>query len=232
MGEESAIDTQERIQERLGLLRVAIARPLPRVFLIIFAAIGVYDTVVAQFLPKDMGDSAPNIFEIAHDLALWVADWPWWIWVLGLFTTAFLSVLEFAVRQTRKYQVSEASRKALVRDGGKPGRRDYTVAELSTFSSFFAPDNMASFEDKTFVSFLLDGSLYAFIDSHNVNSIDDDGAGELTINFAEDLSEDYFVKVTSDGSARWEITDRSPGSCRIKFHGEEPSRIKLEFEEN
>ena len=221
----------ERIRERWTLFREATKGPWRRGFLILFALIGIYDTFVAQFLPRETAASVPNIFEVLRDFGVWLAAWPWWVWVLGLFTTALLSILEFAVRQTRKYQVSEAARKALASSGDKPGRRDYTVAELSTFSSFFAPDDMADITDKTFVSLLLEGPLYAFLESSNVSSIDDNGTGDLTINFSNNLSENYFLKVTTDGSATWEIVERAPDSCRIKFDGVEPSRMKLEFED-
>ena len=221
----------DRIRERWNLLFEATKRPWPKGLVILFASIGAYDTFLAQFLPKQTAESVPNIFEILRDFGVWVAGWPWWVWVFGLFTTVLLSTLEFAVRQTRKYQVSEAARKALVSGGGNSGRRDFTVEELGSFMSLVAPDDLTKFTDKTFVRLLLDGGLYAFLESSNVDSITDNGTGDLTVTFASDLSDNYFVKVTTDGSATWEIVERTPSSCRITFNGVDPSRIFLEFED-
>ena len=222
----------DRICERWNLFRQATNRPWPKGLVILFVLIGVYDTFLGQFLPKKMAESVPNIFELLYDFGVWFAAWPWWVWVFGLFITVFLSTLEFAVRQTRKYQVSEAARKALVSTGDNSDRRDFTVAELSSFTSFVAPDDLTKFTNKTFVRLLLDGGLYAFLESSNIDSITDNGTGDLTVTFASVLSDNYFVKVTTDGSATWEIVERTPSSCRIKFNGAEPSRMFLEFEDD
>jgi len=92
--------------DRATLLRTIVSRPLPRWLFIIWLVITVFDTVIAQFTPRDIQDTIPNIYEV---VSLILPAWQWEIWlIIGLAGLCFVT-LEFAYRQNRRYQSRDAS---------------------------------------------------------------------------------------------------------------------------
>lgn len=91
---------------RAALLRVIVSRPLPRWLLIIWFVITVFDTVIAQFTPRDIQDAIPNVYEVVSFI---LPGWRWEIWLMIGLASLCLVTLEFAYRQNRRYQSRDAS---------------------------------------------------------------------------------------------------------------------------
>jgi len=78
------------------VLKAALNRPLAKFVLWSWALVGVWDTVGAQLLPKELADKLPTIFDVAvmtGDLM----SWYWWV-IIGLII-AMVFILEYAAQR-------------------------------------------------------------------------------------------------------------------------------------
>src|SRR5690606_2116240 len=63
-----------------------------------FAGIGFFDTVTAQFLPRSLQDTVPNVYEIVLSI---MPGWSLQTWLLAGLAVLNIATLEFAYRQTK-----------------------------------------------------------------------------------------------------------------------------------
>lgn len=87
-------------------------------------------------------------------------------------------------------------------------------------------------EIKASVVLRLDGSLYEFVRSNNVLSVTDNGTGDISVNFTEQLNPDTMIinVTTGDGSVDYRIVEKSPDHIRLRFQAYEPTVFKIEVE--
>jgi hypothetical protein len=105
------------------------------------------------------------------------------------------------------YQNADGTRKAEIQEkdgGGK--NKTYIKLDLQTF-----------FKEGTFP------------ESSNISSVSDDGIGLFTFTFTKEIDPNYVVKIDSDKTVNFEVTSKSSSGATIKFLGDEPGLITVEF---
>lgn len=88
-------------------------------------------------------------------------------------------------------------------------------------------------EHKSYAKVSLEGGSYEVQESHNINSVTDNGTRDITFNFTEPLkTEQPIVDIkTASGSIDWRVVEASKESVRIQYENYEPSVVKVIIEE-
>ena len=92
-------------------LKAALDRSTAKVTLFLFSVVGIWDTALAQLLPKKWADELPTVYDMAI-MTGGLLPWYWWVIIGLLILLGF--VAEFGLRQSRK--ISEGEPSAAFRD--------------------------------------------------------------------------------------------------------------------
>lgn len=63
---------------------------------IAWAAVGVWDTVVAQLLPRSLAESAPTVYEAIIAMTGFL---PWWAWIIIGLIILLIVIIEYSVKR-------------------------------------------------------------------------------------------------------------------------------------
>lgn len=81
---------------RIQTVRAALDRPWVKWPLLAYGALGLYDTVVSQLLPAELGRKAPNLYRL---LEMTSGIMPWWAWLTLGGILVFVVTIEYAYQQ-------------------------------------------------------------------------------------------------------------------------------------
>lgn len=88
------------LKKRWHLLRQAVwDRPLPRWLTIIIALFSAWDLLVGQFLPPEIAETMPRVYDFVSITSEFL---PWWGWLLILMATITISTTEYLYRHMKK----------------------------------------------------------------------------------------------------------------------------------
>jgi hypothetical protein len=88
---------------RAALLLNVVNRPIPRLLFLLWALVGMYDLLLSQFIPPDLAQDAPRVWQILAKAEPFLPGWPFWAWLLilaGLFAATCFEYVVHTVRQS------------------------------------------------------------------------------------------------------------------------------------
>lgn len=88
------------LKKRWHLLRQAVwDRPVPRWLAITIALFSAWDLLVSQFLPPEIAETMPRVYDFVSITSEFL---PWWGWLLILMATITISTIEYLHRHIKK----------------------------------------------------------------------------------------------------------------------------------
>ena len=86
-------------------------------------------------------------------------------------------------------------------------------------------------QDTAFVKMKMGRSGYEILDSNAVSSIDDNGVGDISVNFETPVEDkNYFVQVSAaEGSIDYEVISRERNGFRLQFSVNEPALVRISW---
>jgi hypothetical protein len=71
---------------------------------------------------------------------------------------------------------------------------------------------------------------FPIVSSNNISSITDSGLGSMSVTFANSVTSDYFVRVSSDKPRNFEVTRKNSDGFDVQFDHEPEEKIKITVE--
>ena len=121
-------------KEQGRFLKAALDRPTATVPLCLFAVVGIWDTVLAQLLPRNLAHKLPTFYDVAI-MTGGLLPWYWWVIIGLLILLGF--VVEFGLRQGRK--ISEGETSAALRGHAATVHRSDSTTEKPPPNSICQP---------------------------------------------------------------------------------------------
>lgn len=94
------------LSDRVAYLRAAISRPFPKIALLLFALVGVWDTFAAQFLSPELAREAPTVYTVFFAMSGWLS---WYWWVIAVLTVLLIFAVEYGLKRGRNIVATKAS---------------------------------------------------------------------------------------------------------------------------
>ena len=85
------------VKARLGMARLILRYLWVKIGLGLWGIIGVYDLLLSQIIPDEVGKRFPRVRHVMSMTSGWL---PWWAWLLGFAVIAVAASFEYAFRLT------------------------------------------------------------------------------------------------------------------------------------
>jgi hypothetical protein len=96
------------VKQRLDLAKDMLERPWFRGVLLLWGAIGIWDTALSQLVPDKISKDAPRVYQIAIWLLNMTGGWlPFWGWLLIGASLLVVGTLEFAFRTSHEERIRQ-----------------------------------------------------------------------------------------------------------------------------